>query len=198
MAKSLDIIDPKKELARNEEHEEKNFENMPEEGGGGVFYLIIGIIAVVVAVGSALFVIYKDRGSIFSEKTSQTVTPTSTLSASPSATLSPSVTPSSSAQAAVSAQANQFSADSIRIANGNGINGEAARIKKLLVAKGYKIGSTGNATKNYSKTIIYYKSGKENLAKALQTDLTGEYASDITLSDKIVGTYDAVIALGAK
>jgi hypothetical protein len=202
MARSLDIIDPKRELAHDSGRDEESFENTPPEdgGGGGHFYLIIGIIAVIVAVGSALFVIYKDKGGLLSNKTTQSVTPTPAASASSETSPTASATKSASAQAGSTSKSAQFSASTIRIANGNGINGEALRIKKFLEGKGYKIASTGNATKTYTKTTIYYKSGDEDLAKALQSDLATEYSGDISESDRIPTTYgvDAVIALGAK
>lgn len=201
MAKSLDIIDPKKELGPEtpETEGEKKQDEFEENKGGGAFYLVIGIIAVVVAVASALYILYRDTGN---KKTNDSNAAQTTASTTPTETAAASSVASAAAvetalQSATSS-AFKYTDESIRIVNGNGINGEAAKIKKLLEDKGYKIASVANASRNYDSTIVYYKSGQQALAEALKNEIKDSYTAEIQESDSVVGSYDAIIALGAK
>ncbi len=208
MAKSLDIIDPKKELTTEEDRseEEEMMQAAPrhkDEEGGGLFYLIIGIIAVIVSTSLALYILFKDdKSSDKAAAPATTSTASATTSATPTATTTASVATSAVASPVVttsSASATfKYTSEQIRIANGNGISGEAAKVQQLLEGKGYKIASVGNATKQYESTIVYYKTGQEKLAEALKKDISTLYSVSIQNSDSIVGSYDAVIALGAK
>jgi len=194
MAKSLDIIDPKKELEDRPREEKDEFDQgfkEPSSGGGGIFYLIIGIIAVIVAVASALYILYKsDRGT--KEEAAETATPTQTI------TVQVSPSPVSSVTVSSPVSTFKYTNEKIRVANGNGIPGEAAKIKGVLEDKGFKIESVGNASKTYTETTIFYKTGQEDLANALKDAIKSYYVGTIENSDSTVGTYDAVIALGSK
>jgi len=200
MAKSLDIIDPKRELQEEEEEtrnirsDEDDFKmNRPEkEGGSGVFYLVLGIIAIIVATGAALYILYKDYlpGKNDPNNASATVTASTSITQTTSTTVSPSAT--------ASASSFEYTDQKIRIANGNGISGEATKVKELLNSKGFEVESVGNASKTYTETIIYYKAGQENLANALKEAISSMYTGNIEESNTVVGIYDAVIALGSK
>jgi len=204
MAKSLDIIDPKKELEDNssqeEEKEERVMQAAPaEEGSGsGVFYLVIGIIAVLVSASLALYILFKDNNSQNSVATTASSTPITTVSPETSAIATQSATSSVTTTSPTASSTFKYTNEVIRIANGNSTSGEAARIKAVLEAKGYKIATIGNATKPYADSIIYYKTGQEKLAAALKADIASEYVATIELSDQIVGTNDAVVVLGTK
>jgi hypothetical protein len=210
MAKSLDIIDPKRELGDDSQENEK-FEKddrvvraseNEEHSGGGLFYLIIGIIAVIVSASLALYILFKDDNSSKNgggaASATSTVSPSGTATSSAATSSASSTTSPAAATTTTTSSAFKYSNEQIRIANGNSTSGEAARIKTLLEGKGYKIASVGNATKQYSSSFVYYKTGQEKLANALKTDLAGEYVATVEKSDEIVGTYDAVIVLGAK
>lgn len=210
MAKSLDIIDPKRELGDDSQENDKlekdervvRASENEEHSGGGLFYLIIGIIAVIVSASLALYILFKDDNSDKSTgaKTSATATvsPTATATGSASTSSTAVTTSPAAATTTTTSSAFKYTNEQIRIANGNSTTGEAARIKTLLEGKGYKIASVGNATKQYSSSIVYYKTGQEKLANALKGDLAGEYVATVEKSDEIVGTYDAVVVLGAK
>jgi len=202
MAKSLDIIDPQREMEnkpRANGSEEEPFK-MEESHSNGAFYLVLGIIALVLAVGAALYIFYKDynpaAGSKSATATASAVGTGTTATTTASATSTTTITATASASAATTSF--KYTNESIRIVNGNGKEGEASRIKKLLEDKGYKIESTGNATRSYDSSIVYYKTGKEELAKALADAIKGEYSAEVKNSDSTVGQYDAVIALGSK
>jgi hypothetical protein len=209
MAKSLDIIDPKRELGDDSQESEKLDKedrvvhaSEHEEQSGGLFYLIIGIIAVIVSASLALYILFKDdnstKGTAAASATA-TTSPSPVASTTASATLSATTTTSTVAvTSATAGSAFKYTDEQIRIANGNGTAGEANRIKTVLEGKGYKIASTGNASKQYPSSIVYYKDGEEKLANALKTDLAGEYVATVEKSNEIVGTYDAVVVLGSK
>lgn len=212
MAKSLDIIDPKKELGNDSPRDDEKEERMVrasqpmESSSGGVFYLVIGIIAVIVSASLALYILFKDNKTTNTPAAVASVTATADSSVSPSASTTASVTSSASTSATLSpaestsgtTSAFKYTNEQIRIANGNNIAGEGAKIKTLLESKGFKIASVGNATKQYDSSIIYYKTGQEQLATALKTALVGSYNATIENSDSTVGSYDAVVVLGAK
>jgi flagellar basal body-associated protein FliL len=196
MVKSLDIIDPKKELPKEEDRDQDLDEMKNNEPRSGVFYLILGIIAIIVASTFALYILFKDnkKSNDTSALTSSTATVSATVSATESSTPT---TPTNPTVTAVSAF--KYTNESIRVANGNKITGEGAKIKKLLEEKGFKVESVGNASKTYSESIVYYKSGQEKLAEALKEAIASEYKAKAELADKnILGSYDAVVVLGTK
>lgn len=196
MAKSLDIIDPKKDLKSPDQDErEEVFEQRPQRSSGGIFYLVLGIIALVVAVAVALYILYRDSNPSATTENS----PVSSVIASQSSVVSPTssvaiTTPSPATDTITFKYTNQ----QIRIANGNNISGEAAKVKKILEEAGFKIASVGNASRTYSESIVYYKSGQQDLAEALKDAIKGSYAASIKEDNSVVGSYDAVVVLGSK
>ncbi len=197
MAKSLDIINPKHEL-KDEEPESENsnddfgMKTPNKNEGGGVFYLVLGIIAIVVATGAALYILYKDY---LPNKKSESVLSTQTPTAS---TVAGSVSATTTSSAVSTATSFKYTNERIRVVNGNGISGEGAKVQKELESKGFTVESVGNASKNYSETIVYYKTGQEKLAEALKEAISSLYSATIENSDTVTGNYDAVIALGSK
>lgn len=195
MVKSLDIIQNEKEdkepIFEPRQEGEMTIEE-PKEGGG-TFYLVLGIVAIILAVAISLYILFRDDNksndtSVVSESTTATEEVTETQTET--AVVSPSPVASESAASVIEG--------SIRIANGNGITGEGKRISDLLKAKGYTITLVNNASKTYTETIIYYKTGKESLAEGLKDAISGEYTATVQKSDAIAGVYDAVVALGSK
>ena len=203
MAKSLDIIDPKRDEPTPEENNEEaegDDLKVKESGGGGVFYLVLGIIAVVVATAAALYILYKDKPATDSNQAGviSTLTATQSTTAESLLTATSTTTATSLATSSAGSSTFKYTNQSIRVANGNGISGEGANIKKILEDAGFKVASVGNANKNYDQTVIFYKTGQKNLAEALKSAINSKYTAELTESDSTVGTYDAVIALGAK
>lgn len=209
MPRPMDIIDPKKDL---EDVEERGFDLKPDKKGpdeafeieqsksGGTFYLILGIVALVVATVFAFYILYSDDSS---DKNSTGSSSSATATATDEVSETPTAVAEESAATLVGEPTQtktsiSYSGFSVRIANGNGKAGEAARIKTILEKAGFSISSTGNATKTYDQTTIFYKSGKEDLANALSKAIEDEYSPITKESDSTVGSYDAVIALGNK
>jgi len=198
MAKSLDIIDPKRDDQNEPDESIVSDDELKVEtkGQGGVFYLVMGIVALVVATAAALYILYKDDNPNKSTDTVESVE-----SATVTASTSPGVSATSTVSAVVTQTAKaevSFKEDKVRVANGNGVNGEGAKIKTILEGKGFTVTSVGNATKQYDKSIVFYKEGKESLANAIKEAIQDEYTADIELSPSTVGQYDAVLALGSK
>lgn len=203
MVKSLDIIDPKKDSQNQNEEAEMTAEDVgiKTQGQGGVFYLILGIIALVVATSAALYILYNDKGDSSASNSETDAASTSTPLASETASAVVSLTPSSTVSAQSNSTVSQFkyTNEQIRVVNGNGVAGEAAKIKKILEGKGFKVASVANASKNYTQSIIYYKKGQDALAQALKDAINDQYAATAEeASIATVGQYDAVIALGSK
>lgn len=209
MAKSLDIIDPKREMnpqdSGNNDRNDRDIEEKPERerSGSGIFYLILGIIAVVVSTALAVYILFKDNKTTDSTKATPTATVALTQDNSKLTTQTTSATAtvstSTSATASTATGTFKYSNESIRIANGNSKSGEAGRIKTALEAKGFKISSTGNASKQYAQTTILYKAGEQALADALKAAIASDYTAIVEQSDQAtLGSYDAIIALGAK
>ncbi len=198
MAKSLDIIDPKKDIPdRSEEDNDLDSDFKGKKDNGGIFYLVLGIIAILVATAAALYVLFQRDQNNNDDLNLSTVNTTAQTSAKASQTAV--VSPEATSSIDTSPEpAFTYTDETLRIANGNRINGEASRIKKILESKGYKIASIGNASKNYSQSIIYFKTGQDKLAEALKEDLKEEYLFEVEQADQIVGSYDAVIVLGSK
>jgi len=196
MAKSLDIAHPEKNEVVSSVEGKQSEPMVIEEPreANGLFYLIVGIIALVLAIAVSLYVYFKPDGT--STKTS-TASPTSTTSESATVTTSPESTPTPSVTVSA-AQATSFADAVIRVANGNGVSGEAKKIASALEAKGYKVTQANNASKQYSQTIIYYKTGNEELAEALKEAIKDQYSATVQKSDTISSNFNAVIALGPK
>jgi len=86
---------------------------------------------------------------------------------------------------------------SIRLLNGNGIAGDAAKFKTQLTTAGFKVGTIGNAKLKYDKTQIYHRADKlkhaELVAKSL-SDRTTELKEE---EDSFIGTgYDILVVIG--
>lgn len=205
MAKSLDIIDPKKEIKKTEEEDTEldqgidDFE-VEKKHSDGLFYLIIGIFAIVIATGTALYILYKDYSGKKDEDVRITQTASSGTSTTTASTSTAQSTQTPAAEVSLvsseAASTFKYADQNVRIANGNGINGEASKIKKIIEDGGIAVSSTGNASRTYESSIIYYKSGQEALANALKSLIEKSYNAEIKESDQTVGAYDAVVVLG--
>jgi len=211
MPRPMDIVDPKRDLDKVEDKDfdltgdkekksdDKESFEIEESKGGGTFYLILGIIALVVATAFALYILYRDDKPSTDKKAAVSASQTSTSDgSSPTATTTASPTESGTTLpiGSPSETKTSYSGLSVRVANGNNKTGEASRIKKILEDAGFSITSVGNATKSYEDTVVFYKTGQEDLAEALKKALEGEYSATVKNSDETVGNYDAVIALG--
>ncbi|MCX6704421.1 MAG: LytR C-terminal domain-containing protein [Candidatus Woesebacteria bacterium] len=97
--------------------------------------------------------------------------------ANPTSTPSPASTPIPSASPSASVDLTKYT---ISIFNGSGIAGEAGKAKTMLVAAGFKVGSTANAaTYDYTKTIIKAKTTVEaSFVSALSAALGKSYIVD--------------------
>lgn len=114
---------------------------------------------------------------------------------------SPSPTPAPVAQAtATPAPVAKVSDYTVRVLNGSGIRGEAAKAKAALEADGFTVGTVGNADRSdVTKTQIVYKKtvSKEAVAK-LKTVLGKTYALDkeTELPSSASQTTDILITIG--
>lgn len=207
MVKQLDIMkpeedSPEQERERVHEHHSDEFITTNEKKSGGYFYLVLGIIAIVVSVAASLFVLYQDKlPSIFGWGKNTKESPTATVTETISPTTSSTTEASSATSSTPNMPSTDYSSKVIRVVNGNGINGEASRVASILKSDGFNIKSTDNAKRNYSVTTIYYKSSEDSgLANAIKGSLPSEYSNaEIAESSTITGAnYDCIVALGSQ
>ncbi|OIP07061.1 hypothetical protein AUK41_00750 [Candidatus Berkelbacteria bacterium CG2_30_43_20] len=85
----------------------------------------------------------------------------------------------------------------IKILNGNGVTGDAAKLKKELSDKGFTVGDTGNAKLKYTKTQVYYKADKKAQADLVVQNLTGRTIEQSEADAGLIGaTNDVLIVIG--
>lgn len=113
----------------------------------------------------------------------------------PTPTAIPTAVPSPTAKPA------DLSAYNIKILNGSGKTGEAAKVKSALTAAGFKVGDIGNAdASDYTKTTI---SAKNEVNKDFLQKLTTTLSESYILEEKIeklsdVNTSDVIITIGSE
>ncbi|MCX6808526.1 MAG: LytR C-terminal domain-containing protein [Candidatus Berkelbacteria bacterium] len=84
----------------------------------------------------------------------------------------------------------------LEVLNGNGITGSAAKVVTALKAAGFKIAKTTNAKRfTYTKTEIYYKTGKIDAANAVATALSSRQ-TELVEDSTTAGIYDVVVVVG--
>lgn len=121
---------------------------------------------------------------------------TDTISDNPFAPLDSS---SSSSGTNLTSATNEIAKDSfkVRILNGNGIVGDAARVKTDLTGKGFSIGNVGNANLKYDKTQVYYIAGKQKEAELVAQNLVGKQTEQKEAEQALVGTnYQILVVVG--
>lgn len=179
--------------------------------------LLIILIAFAAAVGiTALYgKVYSnsaDTKSTSSNQNKTTATPTSTNNSSqvnqsntPTATNNDPFSPLATKEtpAAVTTTPDKTSkvpdknSFKIRILNGNGITGDAAKLKKSLTDNGFQVGDIGNAKLKYDKTQIYYIANNKNQADLVKQNITGRQIEESEADSGLVGDgYQILIIIG--
>jgi len=209
MGKSLDIIKAPKQKPitpstvgdRTREHNQDkdsffNSEPKEEKSDPLLFYLILGLCAIILLVALSVWLIYRSisgsGNSTTSTTTSQSAKATEGSTASET-TSSTSTTSTESATATV-----DKSSVKVRILNGNGRSGEASLVAQALKDDGFVNITTGNAASRYGTTIIYYNTGKLAEAKAVENIVSNKYSPTLKEDASIAKTNDVVVALGDK
>lgn len=119
----------------------------------------------------------------------------STSTDQPTASATPEVTTPEATTTPV-APTKSVSAVTIKVLNGNGISGSAAKVKTTLEAAGYTVSSVTNASKfTYTKTIIYYNTNLKTEADAVANILSARQ-TEVTENATITGTSDIVVVVG--
>lgn len=85
----------------------------------------------------------------------------------------------------------------IRVENGNGVAGSAAKMKFYLENSGYVVSEIGNANKNdYQKTLIFLPEELKHYEKTIVEDLKGKYQTQVELIKEKPENYDVLIIVG--
>ena len=217
VGKSLDIIRAPKQKtvtpenvndnSRERERGEFFEQHQAEKNDPMVFYLILGLCAIVLLVVLSVVLIYRGsrRNSPSSEAVTATTTDTATDTSATSqtdqtvtdtATAPAADTSTSTSQAAATPPAIDKANVQVRVVNGNGRNGEAALMAKALNDAGFTKVTTGNALSRYKTTVVYYKTGKLAEAQAVETVIKAKYKTSLLENPSIVKTNDVLVALG--
>lgn len=213
MGKSLDIIKAPKQkpitpntLGNNDREKDKDkFFDTPrreEHSDPLLFYLVLGLCAIILLVALSVWLIYKSFNQS-SSKSDETKTESTTSTTSDSAavtdksTTEEKTTPTETTKETTDSSVNKAEVK-IRIVNGNGRNGEAALMKTALEDDGFKNITTGNAASRYSTTLIYYNTGKIAEAKAVEKIISAKYKTSLMEDPNITKSNDVVVALGEK
>ena len=84
----------------------------------------------------------------------------------------------------------------MQVLNGNGISGSASSVRDQLVAAGFVVDKVANASRfTYTKTTIYFKTGKDAEAELVKSALTGHDVESFN-NDAVVGDYDVIVVVG--
>jgi len=87
----------------------------------------------------------------------------------------------------------------ISVLNGNGIRGDAYKVKVILEKDGWKVATYGNAASfKYQNTLVYYKEGQEEAGK--QVEETLKKSGQVTSLEKSssLTKYDVQVIVGRK
>lgn len=221
MGKSLDIIKAPKQkdvtprtIGDNGREKDKDrffdTERNQEHSDPLLFYLILGLCAIILLVALSVWLIYKSFNSTPQEETTTTeetqdtvksksedgATITETTTTDTTTTTSEAPKPAEDTPTAT----NEIDKASVklRIVNGNGRSGEAGLMKTALEDDGFTNISTGNALSQYSTTVVYYNTGKIAEAKAVDAIVSQKYETSLLEDPSITKDNDVVVALGAK
>lgn len=88
----------------------------------------------------------------------------------------------------------------IRVLNGTSTTGLAASVKDFLEGKGWKVASIGNAaTKDFTNTVIRFKTGFDKFEELLTDDLSDKYSVSVD-NDELDATdsADIEVTVGTK
>lgn len=86
----------------------------------------------------------------------------------------------------------------VKVLNGAGTAGVAAKGKEFLTKAGYSVTEIGNADDNRSNTLVMLKKSTEVLKDTITADLKGTYEAVFETSLEEIDPFGAIIIVGAK
>ncbi|HUD45018.1 MAG TPA: LytR C-terminal domain-containing protein [Patescibacteria group bacterium] len=165
--------------------ESNNNNDVVVEENNSVRWLLIFIILFLLGLIGGLFYFFLFQGKQPAEKSKSTLKTVAVFTPVPTAV------------------AVQISKDkyTIKVLNGSGVIGEAAKVQTLLTSDGYKVGGIGNAdNSNYSQTELQVSSSVDQAyISALEKDLAKNYAVNTSTTPIDPSeTVDVVVIVGSK
>ncbi len=211
MARSIDIVRAPKSKTRiyNQNRAGDDFFSAPEPPEKKprdplIWYLILGLLLIVGAVIFSIYFVFirpQNQALPTEEKSEETQQQEIASQEAPSPTAESTSTTAEETQTPPPPQTTiDKSQITIKVANGNGRQGEAARMRQILQENGFtgRI-DIGNARSRYQTTIIYYNTDKLEEAKAVEEVVASKYETSLVEAPKVTGTlYDVVVALGIR
>jgi len=207
------------DLKKNEDEENKN-ENSKKSGASEVIitgtpksekrrgasgvwpYLLGLLLGLIVAVGAMWFISYRQKTTQKETATQTDETATtealnenSNVNLNENTNVNENLNTNSSSETTTTLNKKDYS---LQVQNGNGISGDAAKVKGLLEKEGWVVKSIANANNfNYTNTMVYYKPDKEEAAKAVAEVLKNN-DRQTAMHQSTTIKYDIVIITGKK
>ncbi|MBI3495512.1 LytR C-terminal domain-containing protein [Candidatus Berkelbacteria bacterium] len=117
----------------------------------------------------------------------------------PSAAAADQTTTSTSTQKAAATPTVDKTSFTIRVLNGNGITGDAKKTATLLKNQGFQVGAATNANSTFQKTQVWYLTGKQTEAEAVQAALEGRAIETKEAGAAAIGKgYEVLVITGVK
>jgi hypothetical protein len=178
-----------------------------KEGPGWLPYFLGLVLGLVLSFGTMYLFWGKEKSTPVSESSSPQVinelsenqkqNQEQNVSENTSAPLPPPPTETSSSEQKEVTPTFQKAQVKIQLLNGNGVKGDAARVKNLLTQAGWNVVAYGNANSfNYQNTLIYYKIEQEEAAKALADVLKNAGRHTALHQSTNLVKYDIQVILG--
>ena len=170
-----------------------------KQGSGFWPYLLGLFIGLVVVLGIMWYLSYRN-------KTKESETATKTTESQENTNLNANENTNANANENANANSNTNSTAStldkkqysLQVQNGNGVTGDAAKVKTLLTNDGWVVKSVSNANNfNYASTTVYYKSASEAAAKAV-SDVLKNNNRQAEMQASTTIKYDIVVITGKK
>lgn len=169
-----------------------------KKGGSGFLPYFLGLLLGLAVVFSFIYgrAWWTNRKAQEIKPEETTTTPTTEATSTPTETTS--ATPTETTQATAAPTLDK-STVSIQVLNGNGISGDATKVKSILEKDGFKVASTGNASSfTYQTTVVYYKTGKKDAADAVAQTLNNAGRQAAAQEKSALTKYDVQVVIGKK
>jgi cytoskeletal protein RodZ len=209
--KQFDVEKIEKEEKEEDNDKKEEKVTVKTEKSGFLPYLLGFGLGLIITFGIMYFLTGRDLKEAPTKETATTTTTEETAqtetnteqSLNTGETSTPTPTPTETNTEATTQETAQTTLDkskiTIQLLNGNGIRGDAVKVKTILEKDGWKVTTYGNANNfNYQNTLVYYKKGEEEAAKAVAETLKNNDRQTAIHESTTLTKYDIQIILGKK
>lgn len=210
--KHLDVEKIEKDVEKIEKEKEQNKEKYTEDKKSGFLPYLLGLgLGLILSFGAMYLLAGKEikeepakeigaseQNNLPTTSTEETNTESQSKSTQNNETPTPPTPETTTTNTKEETQSTlDKSKITIQLLNGNGITGDAAKVKTILEKDGWKVAAYGNANSfNYKNTYVYYKKGNEEAAKGVADTLKNAGRHTAILESPNLSKYDIQIVLG--